>query len=126
MDESVVVVPEDGLDQSVVVVQADVEGEEVLVSQPEDDGEEVVVAQPEVVQQEELVIDDLDGIEVAEDYAVSQAMDNLEISNTQEVRDAIPKLKDYFAYRLMVSNIKLICYPHYIGCETKAMFTNIF
>ena len=121
MDESVVVVPENGLDQSVVVVQPDVDGEEVVVSQPEDDGEEVVVAQ-----QDDLIMDDFDGIDVAEDYAVSQAMENLEITNTQAVRDAIPKLHEYFAYKLMVSNVKLITYPHYIGCETKAMFTNIF
>ena len=109
MDESVVVVPENGLDQSVVVVQPEVVGQEVVVAQHDD-----------------LIMDDFDGIDVAEDYAVSQAMENLEITNTQAVRDAIPKLHEYFAYKLMVSNIKLITYPHYIGCETKAMFTNIF
>ena len=109
MDESIVVVPENGPDQSVVVVQPEVVSQEVVVAQKDD-----------------LIMDDFDGIEVAEDYAVSQAMDNLEITNTQAVRDAIPKLHEYFAYKLMVSNTKLITYPHYIGCETKAMFTNIF
>ena len=109
MDESVVEIPQNGLDQSVEVVQPEVVGQEVVVAQ-----------------QDDLIMDDFDGIEVAEDYAVSQAMDNLEITNTQAVCDAIPKLHEYFAYKLMVSNIKLITYPHYIGCETKAMFTNIF
>ena len=37
------------------------------------------------------------------DEAVAEALDDLQISPSQQVRDAIPKLKEWYAYQIMVS-----------------------
>ena len=61
-------------------------------------------AQPEhLAEPNSPAVDDFQEDDVAGDEIVSQAMDSMDISSSQAVRDAVPQLHDYFAYKLMVS-----------------------
>ena len=61
-------------------------------------------AQPEhVAEPNSPAVDDFQEEDVAGDETVSEAMATMEISSSQAVRDAVPQLHDYFAYKLMVS-----------------------
>ena len=48
-------------------------------------------------------VDYFQEFDAAGDEAVADALDDLQISPSQQVREAIPKLKEYYAYTLMVS-----------------------
>ena len=79
MDESVVEVSQNSAQQPAVV-------------------EEMVQPQPPAAEVE----GDFEEEDVAGDDTVSEAMATLEITKSQAVRDAVPQLQDYFAYKLMV------------------------